>query len=111
MKTLKWVKVGNDYIAQVQPGKAIISPSELPPKKGWPYIVRLETKSGDVVSQESFDLYGCKAWASVNLPLLDGVTGPLDDCGNVHETLEICQRLLSQEIDAIHWLRIEYIRK
>src|SRR5579859_4379257 len=108
---LKWVEVGNDLVAELEVGKVVISPNEAEDRVNRPYTVEHIARSGDVVLRGSFDLYGCKEWAKANLPLLDQVTGRFDNCGNVLETLEMCQKLISQETDAIHWLRIEYIKK
>jgi hypothetical protein len=63
-----------------------------------------------VVASAEYDLEGCKSWASVNLPLMDEVSGAFNDCGKVVETLDMCQHLLSTETDAVHWLRIEHIK-
>ncbi len=120
MKEFSWVDLGETYVATVQLGRAIIAPID--PYIGekhyrYPgidtdlYRVRLETLSGTLIADETLDFEGCKKWAQVNLPLLDLVFGKLGGCGNVLETLEMAQRLLSTETDAIYWLSIERIKK
>lgn len=110
MKEINWVQIGSNYIANLQYGRVVIVPNDsvLP---FTPYTVRIEAKSGEIVATDSLDLESCKQWAAVNLPLMDQATGDFSDCGNVVETLDLCQQLLSLEVDASHWLRIEHVKK
>ncbi|MCC7449076.1 MAG: hypothetical protein IT324_16780 [Anaerolineae bacterium] len=110
MKTLRWVESGDGYVAKLQHGRVVITPTD-PPNSHRPFTVRIETASGEVVSADSFDLAGCKAWVFANLTLMDRSSGEYGDFGNVFETLELCQHLLHKDTDASHWLRIEHIKQ
>jgi hypothetical protein len=109
MKEICWIEVGNSHVAELQYGRLVISPTA-PANPHRPYTARIETSSGKMVAAAEYDLEGCKSWASVNLPLMDEVSGELGDCGKAVETLALCQHLLPTETDAAYWLRIEYIK-
>jgi hypothetical protein len=110
VKEINWAQVGNQYIAELEHGSVVISPC-YPPNHERPYGVQIKTASGEIVAVEAFDLEACKSWDQVNLPLMDQQSNKLYHCGNVVETLEICQGLLSPETDGEHWLRIEHIKE
>jgi hypothetical protein len=108
MKEINWLKVGDGYVAQFPYGKLTILP--IFPVDLTRYVVRIESAAGKVITSSEFDLEGCKTWAAVNLPLLDGVSGEFGDCGKVQETLARCQQLLFSELDAVYWLWIDIIK-
>src|SRR4051812_1942222 len=108
MKEIQWIQQGYNYVADLEFGRVVISPND---SRDTPYTARIETKSGDIVAVASFDLVSCKEWAQVNLPLMDQIFNDLSVCGNVLETLEICQKHLVNNVNSSHWMRIEYIKK
>jgi len=109
LELIHWVESDQGCRAELQYGSVIIAPT-VPANPYQPYTARIETRSGKVVATGEYDFENCKVWAAVNLPLLDEVSGNLAECGNVLDTLALCQPLLSTDTDSVHWMRIEHIK-
>lgn len=107
MREIQFEEIGNDYVAKLKYGIVIISPIHSRPEL---YSVRLESFAGEILAQEIFDYETCKVWARINLPVFDQATGEFSECGDVEETLAMCQQVLSIDTDAHHWMRIEHIK-
>ncbi len=111
---LDWQQQGNEYYADTDHGGAVII--ETRDTRKWSsrgtihHEPRIEHPIGVVITgPSSIDFEVSEAWIINKLNELNHPTGGEADLDNLHYTLQICTKVLPEDSNPLHYLRLEWI--